>query len=273
MLSDPRSWGPAPRALSESSAKTLADEAYQKIRDDIIYARFAPEEKLQPDLLRPRYDIGLSPVREALSRLARDGLVMAKGQRGFFVASVSLGELMDVTDLRIQFSIMALERSIKLSDDEWENRVVTAYYQLSKVEQKRTSDPSALVDEWENRNREFHLQLELGCQSPWLLHFCEILYDQLERYRRMFGAHTEHGPSVDEEHRAIMEAALARKSGVACKLLKEHFLNARQVILDRMGDMDKLKPFVPGAHSKKGSRQPKAAPVQTSRRAGRSPAP
>src|SRR5690606_41272 len=118
-------------------------------------------------------------------------------------------------------------------------------------------------------NREFHLQLERGCQSPWLLHFCEILYDQLERYRRMFGAHTEHGPSVDKEHRAIMEAALARKSGVACKLLREHFTNARQVILHRMADSGKLKPAASKVRSKRSAGRRAAAVSRSDRRAAR----
>ncbi len=234
--SEGRPWGPASRALREEGVKTLADEAYQKIREDIIQARFAPGEKLQPDILKERYDIGLSPVREALSRLARDGLATAEGQRGFFVAPASLGELLDVTDLRIHLSIMAVERSIKFGDDAWENGVVTAYYQLDKTERQMKRDPVGLSDEWERRNREFHRQLESGCESPWLLHFGEVLYDQLERYRRLYSVYVEHGPAVHEEHRAIMEAVLARKADVARDLLAKHFAHARQVVLDRMNE-------------------------------------
>lgn len=215
-------WGPMSYAVRDGAPKTLADAAFQRIREDIVRSRLRPGEKLQPDQLRDRYGIGLSPVREALSRLASDGLAVAQGQRGFFVAPVSIGELMDVADLRIQFSVKALERSIQLGDESWEAGIVAAYYQLNKLVKHMKATPASYADEWEKRNRAFHAALEAACGSPWLLHFCEILYHQSERYRRRFVSYREIEPRIYEEHRVIMEAALARKPKVACKVLEEH---------------------------------------------------
>ena len=98
MSPDDLSWGPMSHAIRNGAPKTLADEAFQRIREDIVKSRLKPGDKLQPDHLRALYDIGLSPVREALSRLASDGLAVAEGQRGFFVAPVSIGELLDVAE-------------------------------------------------------------------------------------------------------------------------------------------------------------------------------
>ncbi len=229
-------WGPAPRRQIDAP-KTLADEAYQRIHDDIIRGDFAPNEKLQPDALRERYDIGLSPVREALSRVALEGLAVAEGQRGFFVAPATREELRDIADLRINFSVLSLERSIRNGGDEWENAVVTAYYQLNKLENQAPRDKATFRDEWERRNRAFHEALESGCGSPWLLHFCDILYDQLERYRRRFVVYTDIEPTIGDEHKQIMELALARDTA-ACKVLKQHFEHAARVI---QGMMDKAE--------------------------------
>ena len=74
----------------------------------------------------------------------------------------------------------------------------------------------------ERRNRAFHAALESACNSPWLLHMCELLYDQSERYRRNFVAYPKIEPRIYEEHRAIMEAALAREAKTACRVLAEH---------------------------------------------------
>jgi GntR family carbon starvation induced transcriptional regulator len=221
-------WGPAPRRQIDAP-KTLADEAYQRIHDDIIRGEFAPNDKLQPDALRERYNIGLSPVREALSRVALEGLAVAEGQRGFFVAPATREELLDIADLRINFSVMSLERSIRNGGDDWENAVVTAYYQLNKLENQAHREPGTFHDEWERRNRAFHEALESGCGSPWLLHFCDILYDQLERYRRRFVVYTDIDPTIGEEHKQIMELALARDTA-ACKVLQQHFEHAARVI-------------------------------------------
>lgn len=236
MTKSDKTWGPAPRRQIDAP-KTLADEAYQRIHDDIIRGEFAPEEKLQPDALRERYDIGLSPVREALSRVALEGLAVAEGQRGFFVAPATREELLDIADLRINFSMLSLERSIRRGGDEWENAVVTTYYQLNKLENQSRREPHTFHDEWEKRNRAFHQALESGCGSPWLLHFCDILYDQLERYRRRFVIYTDIDPTIAEEHKKIMELALARDTA-ACKVLKQHFEHAARVIGGMMEKSD-----------------------------------
>jgi GntR family transcriptional regulator, carbon starvation induced regulator len=248
-------WGPAPRRQIDAP-KTLADEAYARIHDDIIRGEFAPNDKLQPDALRERYNIGLSPVREALSRVALEGLAVAEGQRGFFVAPATRAELLDIADLRINFSVLSLERSIRHGGDEWENAVVTTYYQLNKLEQQSPREPRTFHDEWERRNRAFHQALESGCGSPWLLHFCDILYDQLERYRRRFVVYTDIDPTIAEEHRQIMELALARDLNV-CKLLKQHFEHAARVI---GGMMEKAEGSTALPPKKKAALRAKAKP-------------
>ncbi|HVL56990.1 MAG TPA: GntR family transcriptional regulator [Burkholderiaceae bacterium] len=229
-----RLWGPAARLTSEDQAKTLADRAYHRIREDIIRGVHAPQERLQPELLRERYDIGLSPIREALSRLALDGLAVAESQRGFFVAPVSKAELLDLADLRIRFAVLALKRAIRHGDDQWETGIVTTYYQLNKLERQIEADPS-LGDEWERRNRAFHSAIEAGCGSPWLLHFCGILYDQLERYRRLFVARHRFDPGSIAEHRELMQRTLAR-SPRACGILAKHFRHASEVIMQAIDE-------------------------------------
>lgn len=232
-------WGPVPRRQIDVS-KSLADEAYARIHDDIINGQLAPNARLIPDSLRERYQIGLSPIREALSRVALEGLAVTEGQRGFFVAPVSQAELLDIADLRIQFSAMALERSIRSGTDAWENAVVTSYYQLNKLENQIKREPQAFREEWERRNRDFHESLESGCGSPWLLHFCDSLYDKLERYRRRFVVYTKIEPTIAEEHRKIMELALARDPA-SCKVLKEHFEHAARVIGGMMAKAESVR--------------------------------
>ena len=214
-------WGPTSR-LDRDRPKTLADEAFRKIRDDIVRGSLAPGEKLQPDLLRARYAIGVNPVREALSRLAADGLTVAEGQRGFFVAPISIGELDDITDLRIDLSVKALTLAIQFGNDEWESQLVGASYQLDKLIHPMEENPAAFYDEWERRNRAFHGALGAGCRSPWLIHLCELLYDQSERYRRQFENHVQPRPEIHDEHRVMMSAALRRDATTACALLAHH---------------------------------------------------
>jgi GntR family transcriptional regulator, carbon starvation induced regulator len=236
-------WGPVSSAPS-TAAKTLADEAFARIRDDIITGNFAPGEKLQPDALRRRYTLGVSPLREALARLASDGLTVADGQRGFFAPPVCVGELQDVTKLRAEFSGRALALSVRYGDDAWESAVVAASYQLNKLTEPLENEPHELIDEWEARNRSFHSALESGCRSPWLIHFCEVLYDQSERYRRTLAAHRSPRAEIHDEHQRMMDAALKRDSGTACEILSAHIVRggaAVQALMERAAVIPKIE--------------------------------
>ncbi len=224
-------WGPSAWLLREDGPRTFADEALIKLRHEIITGHFAAGEKLRPDLLEQQYGIGRNPIREALSRLAVEGLVRGEGQRGFQVAPISRDELLDIADLRQRLSTMALARSIQLGDENWEAEIVAAYHRMSRMEKSLTGDPADYADEWEKRNSAFHAALEAACGSPWLRHFCAILYEQSERYRRSVVRYPELRPSIHAEHKAIMEACMARDEAKACRLLAEHILSGAKATL------------------------------------------
>jgi GntR family transcriptional regulator, carbon starvation induced regulator len=81
-------------------------------------------------------------LREALSLLIADALVVSQGQRGFRVAPVSLEDIADITNTRVMLECEALRQSIELGDDAWEGSLLSAFHRLSKAEEK-LGDPSA----------------------------------------------------------------------------------------------------------------------------------
>jgi len=224
-------WGPSSRSLRSNPPRTLADEALLRIRADIVAGRLEAGEKLQPDLLEQRYGLGRSPIREALSRLATEGLVHGEGQRGFAVSPLSEAELMDIADLRRRLSTLALELSIQRGDDSWEAAVVASFHRLSRFEEDLPAMSDDAADEWERRNRDFHRCLEAASGSPWLQHFCDILYDQSERYRRAFVRYPEIKPGIRAQHQAIMAAAIRRDAAEATALLADHIMQGAQATL------------------------------------------
>ena len=91
-----------------SSDKTLADRTYRQLRGDIVNGRLAAGSKLKLEGLAQDYEVGMSPLREALARLMGDLLVVSEGQRGFWVAPLSLDELDDVSRVRALIETEAL---------------------------------------------------------------------------------------------------------------------------------------------------------------------
>ncbi len=214
----------------DDEQSTLSHGAQEALHEDIVSGRLAPGLKLRPDELRTRYNVGLSPIREALLRLSADGLVERLGQRGFRVPEASIEDLDDITDMRCQLSCQALQRSIERGDLTWESSVVAAFHRIDRVTALVASKPKAHLDEWERLNRDFHLALEAACESPWLLHFTRIIYGQSERYRRFFVAYPALMPESQNEHRAILDAALARKPKIACQLLDHHIRKGVDIV-------------------------------------------
>lgn len=203
-------------------ARSLVEAAYSIIRHDILTGVLAPGAKLRVEVLKHRYNVGASTLREALTRLVGEALVTSEEQRGFRVAAISLEDFADLTRARRLIEVEALRLAMIHGDDAWEADIVAAYHRLSKVEEKFGEHPEDFSDEFEDRNRDFHRAMIAACPSRWLHHMHGILFQQSERYRRISLANKVVPRNVHAEHQAIVEAVLARDVELACRLEGEH---------------------------------------------------
>ena len=209
---------------------TLADKAYRHLRDDIVAGLLAPGDRLRIARLSERYRIGASPLREALSLLTSEYLVVMEGQRGFSVSPTSVAELDDLSRVRCDVENDALRRAIAVGDDAWESGIVAAFHQLGKADRRRREDPGAHAAAWETSNREFHRALVAACDSPWLERLRELLYYQHERYRRISLSHPDPARDLHAEHRAIMDATLERDAERATRLSEAHIRRTTEAV-------------------------------------------
>jgi GntR family transcriptional regulator, carbon starvation induced regulator len=202
--------------------KTLVESAYRRLRDDIIDGVHAPGAKLRVEHLKDRYEVGAGTLREALTLLVADALVVAQGQRGFRVAPISMSDFEDITNTRVLLETEALRQSIAHGDVKWEGDVAAAFHLLSRAQEKLGKRAGPQLGEWEERNRAFHESLIAACPSRWIRHFVGILYRQSERYRRLALFKRPIPRDVHAEHAAIFEATLERDAKRASELLAEH---------------------------------------------------
>lgn len=220
-------------ADSEADASmTLAAAAYHKLKGDILAGTLAPGAKLTFQDLRSRYGIGLAPTREALVRLASEQLVTSAGHRGYWVSLLSIDELRDLTRIRVLLEAEALRGSIARGGDEWEGEVVSSFHRLARATTRGAHLAEATRPEWEARHEEFHRALISGDGSRLLLRLRSHLAQLVSRYRRYALAVAGNRAHLDE-HRAIMEAALAHDGDRAVLLLTEHYELTTQAILSK----------------------------------------
>ena len=222
--------------MSEEQAKpegptTIAEQLYARLRRDVIMGSLEPGARLKLEKLSKSYEVSINTMRETLSRLASDGLVMAEGQRGFTVPAVSIEDLRDITEMRQLLECHALRQSIHHADLEWEAQIVGCYHKLSRVEAVVEDDPDRYGEDWERYNNEFHNALIANCGSRWLLLFRQTMYEQSQRYR-MLSLKTRPFPRAQSarEHKEILDAALARDSDRAVALLQAHIRKGAQTV-------------------------------------------
>lgn len=211
-----------PQRRIEGDLQTLHARVLTRIRADIITCRLMPNERLTLEALRGRYQVGWSPIREALMRLEAEGLVRLEQNKGFRVAAVSRDSLYDLMQSRIEIENIALRKSIENGGIEWEANLLAAFHRLSKQAKYRRAQPSAISAEWSKEHQAFHHALVAACNSPTMLSIRESLFEKAERYVAL-SIMSKSSPRNDvAEHEQIMQAALAGNINRAVTLNREH---------------------------------------------------
>lgn len=225
----PQRRGPGRPAAAEAPEGSLAEQAYALLRRDIQHGVLAPDARLRIEELRRRYEIGPTPLREALSRLLAEGFVTSENHRGFRVPPVSLAELRDLTDQRKLIECTALRTAIERADAHYESQVLAAYHRLRRADERVQRNHPGPFEHWEQCHRDFHRALAAGAQSRWLVRFQNTLYDQSDRYRRLYLPDLFVLRSARDDHARILEATLERDAETAVRLLAEHVERVYQI--------------------------------------------
>ncbi len=214
------------------STKTQSDRMFVSLRDDILACRLLPGSKLRINDITATSEVSLGAVREALSRLGAEGLVVAESQKGYRVSPLSVEDLRDLTEARVEIERIALSRSIAQGDLEWETNVVAAWHRLSKISKQLSESPNGL-EQWAAAHGGFHLALVAACGSNKLLQIRAQLYQQSERYRCYSGV-VARERNVLAEHQKIFDATIARDAAAATEAMTKHLRLTAEVIIDSL---------------------------------------
>jgi DNA-binding GntR family transcriptional regulator len=226
----------------EQSKETLASLVYDRLRQDIITVAIEPGEKLNIRSLCERFEVGLSPIREALSRLSTEGLVAQSDHRGFSVKLLSEEDLVDLTRARSWLNELAIRKSIANGDAAWEEQVVLSFHRLSRTPPHGTGDERERSPAWEKAHRDFHASLIAASGSRRLEDYCEHLFDSAERYRHVARRVGIKRTNRQKEHRALMEAVVGRDADKAARLITAHFERTAELVLEVLKGLEQRSP-------------------------------
>lgn len=219
--------------------RNLSRAVFAAVRAEVLSGRFAPGTRLSPRVLATEHDVSLSVVREALTRLSEQGLVIAEPQLGFSVVSLDLEDMRDLYRLRVLIEGTALHDAIDHGDIEYETRVIASHHRLERTPHMVEDGSGQITDEWAAAHGEFHHQLLSAATSPRLRDLADRLRDTSELYRRWSGTLTAGLPPRDipAEHRALMQSVLDHDAERAVILITDH-INGTAALLEEYAESD-----------------------------------
>jgi GntR family carbon starvation induced transcriptional regulator len=207
---------------TEASGDTLSERAAGILERDILAGKLPPGSRLAITELAQHYDIGATPLREGLSRLVSRGLIVAIGQRGFRVASVSREDLFDITRMRVIVDVGALRLAMQNGGDAWEANILSALHQMRRHIERVGDKFREGAADFDALHKGFHTALLAACGSPRLLAAHSDLYDQAYRYRRVMMRGFDSGEHFVEAHQKLADRVIARDAAAARAMLAEH---------------------------------------------------
>ena len=209
---------------------TRTEQVYEILRGELLNGGLRPGQKLKLVELTERFGVSQSVIREALTRLTEQDLLIATPQRGFRVRDLSVEDIAELTETRIQVESIALRLALERGDLQWETEVLAAHHRLERT--PVTRDDGTVSEDWSTSHRDFHQALLNGCGNRRLESVANSLRDSAELYRRWYWVLTDdHQRDLAREHRQLRELALARDAGQAIQVLTEHIDRAPALLI------------------------------------------
>ncbi len=216
------------------SPPTDAARAMKRLMDDIVSGALPPDCKLKMRELKDRYGFGASPLREALSQLAAQGLVEQESQRGFRVPPLSVAHIDDLTRSRQLIEAEALRLAIAHGGAQWEAEIAGSFHLLEREIRRLKARRLPLDDRYESVHHRFHRALISACPLPSLIKFSDLLYVQASRYRRLMMQALDASDVLLSEHAKLKDLTLARRPDAAVQALTRHIGIPARLIVSKL---------------------------------------
>jgi DNA-binding GntR family transcriptional regulator len=215
------------RVAKKDGAKgTLADQAYESIKERLVSARYAPGRFLQESDICTDIRLGRTPVHQALHRLHQEGLLEIIPRKGILIKSDSLSEIMVALEAReLVESYCALQCAVKASDkDLGELRDI-----LDRYDSVREGGDKAVLMAID---RAFHARICEIAGNALLVDFLRPIHERMSRM--WFLPHWQfHDFGMTEtEHERLFDALKSRDGVAASAAMSEHIASLKRRIME-----------------------------------------
>lgn len=203
--------------------RRLVDVVYRRLRELIQEGQLRPGQRLGQDELARQFRTSRSPIREAIVRLAEDGIVVLEPHRGAFVREMTHAEMDEIYELRQVVEPFGAAKATRRATDEDVEALTRVHLEL-----ERSSGEIDLAELF-RLNGEFHRMLVVPCGNRAMVEVLDSLWERQSAFH-MFSAYTELEGAIARtihEHGEILEAFRVRRPEVVHALVEAHIASAR----------------------------------------------
>jgi GntR family transcriptional regulator, rspAB operon transcriptional repressor len=219
------------QALKHAGAATpsaLAQQVFEQLRSDILHARLRPGEALSENRLAENLAVSRTPVREAVQRLAREGLVQVLPQRGSYVALLSLRRIRDALFVREAVETEIVRRILAAKENPAGLDALAA-----SIERQALALGAGDLEATMRADEEFHRCLLQGAGFSGVWPVVAQARDMHQRTRAIAVPELQSGEQAVADHRAILAALRARDPALAHRAITIH-LGRNDVLTQRV---------------------------------------
>ena len=201
--------------LDGVSARSQSERAYLLIRDQIVTLKLRPGAVIEESRLRQELQLGRTPIREALQRLAHEKLVTFVPHRGTFVTDINITDLARLTEVRVVIEGYAARLAAERATPEERQAMQRLQVELSALD----SDPDALI----HLDQRIHRLVYRASHNRFLEDVCER-YFHLSLRLWFLALHRVHLREAVEEQRELLDAVQSRDPARAEAAVRRHVM-------------------------------------------------
>lgn len=206
----------------------LRELVFTTLRQAILKGEIQPGERLMEIQLAEKMGVSRTPIREAIRKLANEGLVTMIPRKGAIVAGISEKMLMDVLQVRMTLEKMAYECAFKYITDEQIEELKETEKEFEESVKKNDLVQIAEMDE------KFHFTIYNAAQNDKLKEILTNLRENMYRYRMEYAKNKDSRDQLIKEHNEMIDTLVKRDSVEGLKIVEEHIRNQEKVILEKI---------------------------------------
>jgi DNA-binding GntR family transcriptional regulator len=226
---------------------SLSDKAYEVLKQEIITCALEPGQQIVQQQLAKRYGLGMTPIREALQRLAQEGLVQPIPRFGYTVSFVTLADVHDIYELRLILEPAAARLAATRGTAEQLEAIAESAC-LRYTQREGTRKPDLRM-----HNAEFHRAIAAAAGNQRLLEAVSRVLDEMIRIFHLGLDLTASAGEMEQEHVQLVQALQARDADRAQEVMRQQIERSKQRVLEalmqRLGALGQAIPI--GAYESK----------------------